>query len=510
MLGSLRSRLTTTTSWCRPTTSRICPRARPRRTRASSRAPGSARCLELASALVGASCWADTQRSPDTQNDASRFFLAQANVAQMRAPPHGPGHGGLPLAARADPTRWRIARGLACGAPDGRRRRDRDPRVRRSAAAVQHVVWESLAALHAYVYPERTRRPVARQAAPGSTRSGGAEPRALVDSRGVTRRRLRRRARRLDLLRELSDRPPRRSRSASRSPRPAPSRRAQPEVDARSSARGARLSAEVHSRPRRRDGCRLLAKPDRALRARPERDVPDRARRGRPLRLREAPALTSRRPAPPPPVSDSQRRAHRRLHVRDPRLADERRPGRPRRRGFFVLRRLPPASASDAALRFCSGTPAGILGSCASPRATAPASRSGTRSSASTRTAPATQRSGPGVRTRGACSRSRVEGGNSMTVAKQHLSPAGLFSTKGLGFTHVVTSAPSITVYVSGQTAWSAERKLVGGNDLRLQARAALGNLRTALAAGEGPRRRSSRTSSGTASPIPRACSSRT
>lgn len=70
-----------------------------------------------------------------------------------------------------------------------------------------------------------------------------------------------------------------------------------------------------------------------------------------------------------------------------------------------------------------------------------------------------------------------------MTVAKQHLSPAGLFSTKGLGFTHVVTSAPGITVYVSGQTAWSAERKLVGGNDLRLQAEAALGNLRTALAA---------------------------
>jgi enamine deaminase RidA (YjgF/YER057c/UK114 family) len=70
-----------------------------------------------------------------------------------------------------------------------------------------------------------------------------------------------------------------------------------------------------------------------------------------------------------------------------------------------------------------------------------------------------------------------------MTVAKQHLSPAGLFSTKGLGFTHVVTSAPGTTVYVSGQTAWSAERKLIGGSDLRLQAEAALGNLRTALAA---------------------------
>jgi enamine deaminase RidA (YjgF/YER057c/UK114 family) len=70
-----------------------------------------------------------------------------------------------------------------------------------------------------------------------------------------------------------------------------------------------------------------------------------------------------------------------------------------------------------------------------------------------------------------------------MNVAKQHISPPGLFSTKGLGFTHVVTSAPGVTVHVSGQTAWSAERKIVGGSDLRLQAEAALGNLRTALAA---------------------------
>jgi len=70
-----------------------------------------------------------------------------------------------------------------------------------------------------------------------------------------------------------------------------------------------------------------------------------------------------------------------------------------------------------------------------------------------------------------------------MTVAKRHLNPSGLFSTQGLGFTHVVTSAPGVTVHVSGQTAWSAQRELVGGADLGLQAEAALGNLRTALAA---------------------------
>jgi 2-iminobutanoate/2-iminopropanoate deaminase len=70
-----------------------------------------------------------------------------------------------------------------------------------------------------------------------------------------------------------------------------------------------------------------------------------------------------------------------------------------------------------------------------------------------------------------------------MSVAKQHLSPEGLFSTKGLGFTHVVTSAPGTTIHVSGQTAWDADRKLQGEGDLGRQTEAALANLRTALAA---------------------------
>ena len=76
-----------------------------------------------------------------------------------------------------------------------------------------------------------------------------------------------------------------------------------------------------------------------------------------------------------------------------------------------------------------------------------------------------------------------------MSVAKEHLSPTGLFSTRGLGFTHVVTSAPGKTIHVSGQTAWNAERKLVGGADLGQQTEQALRNLRTALeAAGATPR----------------------
>jgi hypothetical protein len=55
-----------------------------------------------------------------------------------------------------------------------------------------------------------------------------------------------------------------------------------------------------------------------------------------------------------------------------------------------------------------------------------------------------------------------------MLVEKKHISPPGLFSTRRLGFTHVVTSSPGTTVYISDQTAWDADRKIVGGTDLRL------------------------------------------
>ena len=70
-----------------------------------------------------------------------------------------------------------------------------------------------------------------------------------------------------------------------------------------------------------------------------------------------------------------------------------------------------------------------------------------------------------------------------MTVQKKHINPPDLFSTRRLGFTHVVTSSPGTTVYISGQTAWDADRKIVGGTDLRLQAQQSFRNLRTALEA---------------------------
>jgi enamine deaminase RidA (YjgF/YER057c/UK114 family) len=75
-----------------------------------------------------------------------------------------------------------------------------------------------------------------------------------------------------------------------------------------------------------------------------------------------------------------------------------------------------------------------------------------------------------------------------MPVEKNHISPPGLFSTRRLGFTHVVTSSPGTTVHISGQTAWDKDRKIVGGNDLQRQAKQSFRNLRTALeAAGASP-----------------------
>ena len=73
-------------------------------------------------------------------------------------------------------------------------------------------------------------------------------------------------------------------------------------------------------------------------------------------------------------------------------------------------------------------------------------------------------------------------------MSKQHIQPAALFSGERFGFTQVVTSPPGKLVFVSGQVAWDAELKLVGGSDLAAQAKQALRNLGEALrAAGASP-----------------------
>jgi 2-iminobutanoate/2-iminopropanoate deaminase len=72
------------------------------------------------------------------------------------------------------------------------------------------------------------------------------------------------------------------------------------------------------------------------------------------------------------------------------------------------------------------------------------------------------------------------------TMAKEYLNPDSLFPSLESGFSQIVVASGSRTIYLSGQTAWDAERQIVGGSDLGLQTRQALRNLQTAVEAGGG------------------------
>jgi enamine deaminase RidA (YjgF/YER057c/UK114 family) len=66
-------------------------------------------------------------------------------------------------------------------------------------------------------------------------------------------------------------------------------------------------------------------------------------------------------------------------------------------------------------------------------------------------------------------------------MAKEHLNPASLFPSLPIGFSQIVTAHGGKTLYISGQTAWDAEKRIVGGNDLGEQTRQALRNIQTAV-----------------------------
>lgn len=74
-------------------------------------------------------------------------------------------------------------------------------------------------------------------------------------------------------------------------------------------------------------------------------------------------------------------------------------------------------------------------------------------------------------------------------MSNEHIQPPELFDSSRLGFTQVVASPPGRQVFVSGQTAWSRDQEVLGGDDVGAQARHALANLGHALsAAGAGPK----------------------
>ncbi|MEK6320048.1 MAG: RidA family protein [Acidobacteriota bacterium] len=66
-------------------------------------------------------------------------------------------------------------------------------------------------------------------------------------------------------------------------------------------------------------------------------------------------------------------------------------------------------------------------------------------------------------------------------MTKEHINPSTLFPSVQHGFSQIVTARGGKTIYISGQTAWDAEKRIVGGMNLREQTRQALRNIRIAV-----------------------------
>jgi len=71
-------------------------------------------------------------------------------------------------------------------------------------------------------------------------------------------------------------------------------------------------------------------------------------------------------------------------------------------------------------------------------------------------------------------------------MPKEYINPPSLFRSRENGFSQAVAASGSRTLYVSGQTAWNANRQLVGGTNLAEQARQAFRNLQTVVEASGG------------------------
>ena len=71
-------------------------------------------------------------------------------------------------------------------------------------------------------------------------------------------------------------------------------------------------------------------------------------------------------------------------------------------------------------------------------------------------------------------------------MAKEHLNPDTLFPSLPIGFSQAVVTTPGRLVFLSGQTAWDAQKQIVGGNDLGAQTRQALHNVQLSVEAAGG------------------------
>jgi enamine deaminase RidA (YjgF/YER057c/UK114 family) len=66
-------------------------------------------------------------------------------------------------------------------------------------------------------------------------------------------------------------------------------------------------------------------------------------------------------------------------------------------------------------------------------------------------------------------------------MPKEYVNPNNLFPSLPYGFSQVVIATGKKMVFISGQTAWDAEKNIVGGDSVLEQARQAFRNLETAV-----------------------------
>lgn len=68
----------------------------------------------------------------------------------------------------------------------------------------------------------------------------------------------------------------------------------------------------------------------------------------------------------------------------------------------------------------------------------------------------------------------------------ERINPSTMYNSVQYGFSHGAVQRGGATVYLAGQVAWSSEGELVGGDNLALQTRQCLANLKAVLAAAGG------------------------
>src|SRR6266513_495552 len=71
-------------------------------------------------------------------------------------------------------------------------------------------------------------------------------------------------------------------------------------------------------------------------------------------------------------------------------------------------------------------------------------------------------------------------------MTKARVNPKTLFSSLPHGFSQIVVASGRKTAFISGQTAWDAQKRIVGGGSLLEQARQALRNVQAAVQAAGG------------------------